>query len=123
MHRVLVVDDEPGIRHIVKLALERIDVVVSEAESGHHALEQLNATSIDVVIVDLTLPDINGINLMGRIRRIAPALPIVLISASTQLQSEANPARPTAVLEKPFKLEQLQNVILRALALRWHDVP
>lgn len=116
MHHVLVVDDEPGIRDIVRLALARVDVGVAEAASGAAAMTVLETLSPDAVIVDLGLPDMNGLDVIRRIRETEPTVPIVLMSASTQTDLAADAVQVSAILEKPFKLQRLQQVILRALA-------
>ncbi len=118
MSRVLVVDDECGIRHIVKLALSRIDMAVLESDSAESALAQFELTPPDVVLMDLRLPDMNGVELCRLIRQRHPTLPVVFMSASTELPQAAQQAGATAYLEKPFKLLQLQEVIRRSLATR-----
>lgn len=113
---VLVVDDEFGIRHIIRLALARIGIDVTEASTAETALAYARTTRPDAVITDLRLPTMGGMELTRRLHAIDPTIPIVFISASTRLAAEADAAQVGVFLEKPFKLERLQFLIERLLA-------
>lgn len=117
MARVLVVDDEFGIRHIIRLALERINISVLEAADAETALAIVSQLKPDVVITDLRLPTtMSGVELTHRIHAISPRLPVIFISASTELQTAADAARVGTFLEKPFKLHKLQAIIQQTLS-------
>jgi len=116
MHRILVADDEPGIRDIIHLSLSRINIAVDQAESGAHALQLLKTHRPSLVIADLRLPDMDGAELVHKIRLDAPSLPIVLVSASPDLEHMAAHLQVNAFLEKPFRLYQLQSLIQSILA-------
>lgn len=111
MIRTLVVDDEFGIRHIVKLVLNRMHIGVLEAETAAEALAVFEETRPDLVLMDLRLPDLSGMELTRRLRQVQPHLPIIFMSASTELGQAAEQSSATAYLEKPFKLAELQSLI------------
>ena len=66
--RVLVVDDEPAIRRLLHLTLEAHGYAVAEAESGHEALAVAAAWKPDIIVLDLGLPDIDGVEVVRRVR-------------------------------------------------------
>lgn len=113
--RVLVVDNEAGIRHIVRLALERINISVLEAADPHTALAMVLQSCPDLVIADVLLPGLDGVELTRRVRTIHPRLPVIFISASAQLQRAAVTAQVNLYLEKPFKLQTLQQKVQQIL--------
>ncbi|HET6318952.1 MAG TPA: response regulator transcription factor [Chloroflexota bacterium] len=78
--RVLVVDDEPQIRRALRLVLRANGYEVSEAATGEAALDALAVESFDLLILDLMLPDMDGVEVCRRVREWSP-LPIVVLSA------------------------------------------
>lgn len=78
--RVLVVDDEPAIRRLLRTSLTTQDWRVIEAGNGISALAAVKAEEIDVVLLDLGLPDMDGIEVIRQIRLVLPSLPIVVLS-------------------------------------------
>lgn len=116
MARVLVVDDEIGIRQIIRLALERINIAVVEASDPDLALTLVATLPPDLLITDFRLPTMDGLELVRRIREQHPRLPVIFISASIQLSQAAKAAQVGTILEKPFKLTQLQLAVQDLLA-------
>jgi two-component system, OmpR family, response regulator ResD len=78
--RVLVVDDEHALRRLLRLYLEREGYAVVEADNGLDALSMLQRNSIDLALVDIMLPELDGFSVLRRIRE-SSALPIILITA------------------------------------------
>ena len=78
--RILVVDDEADIRKIVRLILEKKGYAVSEASNGAHAVEYLNKGGVDLVIMDIMMPQMSGIEATAKIREISP-VPIMFLTA------------------------------------------
>ena len=79
-HRILVVDDEPDVRHAFARALKFAHFLPTEASSADEALERCNEHTYDVVILDFMMPDMNGIELLARIRRRQPFIRSIVIS-------------------------------------------
>lgn len=82
MRRVLLVDDHPvvreGIRRILRSAYD--DLTIAEAEDGEQALERFAASAWELVVLDISLPRKNGIEVLAHMHRVAPTVPIIVIS-------------------------------------------
>lgn len=85
-HQVLVVDDEPDVRSLVRLLLERAGYDVSEAIDGRAALRHIFSDVPDLVLLDVTMPDIDGWQTLQRIRDVTDVPVIMLTAASTELE-------------------------------------
>lgn len=85
-HNVLVVDDEPDVRSLVRLLLERAGYHVSEAVDGRAALRHIFSEVPDLVLLDVTMPDIDGWQTLQRIRDVTDVPVIMLTAASTELE-------------------------------------
>lgn len=79
-HRILIVDDEPDVRRAFARALRLADFVPTEASSADEALERCDEHTYDVVILDFMMPEMNGIELLARIRRRQPFIRSIIIS-------------------------------------------
>jgi len=114
--RILVVDDEPQIRRSLQINLENRNYDVATATSGEEALEALTHRKPDVVIVDLVLPSIDGIELTRRIREQSP-VPIIVLSAigDERKKVEALEAGADDYVTKPFGMEELAARVRSAL--------
>jgi UDP-3-O-[3-hydroxymyristoyl] N-acetylglucosamine deacetylase len=114
---ILVVDDEAQIRTTLRgvLSDEGFDVV--EAENGRAALEMLARQVPRLAIVDIWMPEVDGIDLVQRLRSQAPAVPIIVISGHGTIETAVRVIRDGAFdfLEKPFQLDALLRVVGRAL--------
>jgi two-component system, OmpR family, response regulator RegX3 len=82
MTRILVVDDEPAIREAVGYALGREGFEVAEAASGREALQAVRQTQFDVVVLDLMLPELSGLDVCREIRR-ESAVPVLMLTAKS----------------------------------------
>src|SRR5260221_294874 len=105
---VLVVDDEPPIRRFLRASLVPHDYRVVEAESGRQALEMLASERPDLVILDLGLPDIDGIEVLRRIRA-ASKVPVVVLSSRSDERTKVTALELGAddYVTKPFGMEEL----------------
>jgi two-component system nitrogen regulation response regulator NtrX len=114
---ILVVDDEEQIRSTLRgvLSDEGFDVV--EAENGRAALEVLRRQEPRLAIVDIWMPEVDGIELVQRMRTQSPAVPIIVISGHGTIETAVRVIRDGAFdfLEKPFPLDALLRVVGRAL--------
>jgi two-component system, response regulator PdtaR len=101
--RVLLVDDNPGFRTELRLLLEDFGVeVVAEGENGQEAVELATRTGADVVLMDLRMPVMDGLQAARVLRDSVPALPVIILSAyeDPALKSEAEAADAYAYLVK-----------------------
>ena len=81
--RVLLVDDEPELRRTLRRALARYGFEVLEAENGRVALELMRQQPFDVIVSDVRMPEMDGLQLLQRALRDFPLVPVVLMSAAT----------------------------------------
>ena len=112
--RLLVVDDHPNLRMLLRTTFEIIDVDVQEAGSAAEAMQRVAERTPDVIVLDVALPDIDGITLCQRLRAL-PAMaevPIVLLTGdSSANDDEGRAAGANALLRKPFSpLELLETI-------------
>jgi two-component system nitrogen regulation response regulator GlnG len=117
MPSLLIVDDESAIRFSFRELFEEEDLQVLAAESVASALEKFRAHTPDVVVLDLQLPDGNGLDVFREIRTGAPQCPVIIITAygTASTAIDAMKAGAFDYLVKPLNLEQLSQVLLRAL--------
>ncbi len=113
--RILLVEDDRGARESIKLLLTIDRHTVVEATDGVAAVELLKRQLFDLAIMDYFMPGMRGSELALHIRQIAPALPIVMITAYLEKLAEAD--KPVdAVLGKPFAIEDLRRAIAKLLS-------
>ena len=117
MATVLTVDDSPSIRQMIKVTLEPAGHSVIEAGDGAQGLARCQASRPDLVITDLNMPPMNGLELIRALRKL-PALtglPIVFLTTESNdaVKAEAKTAGATGWITKPFKPEQLLAVVAK----------
>ena len=111
---VLVVDDDPIIRTIVRDALEDDGCEVREAANGAEALAILDKETPDVVVLDMRMPVMDGWEFARRYRaRPGPHAPIVCVSAAANTNAWAEEISADGVVPKPFELRELVSVLSR----------
>ncbi|MCS6868598.1 MULTISPECIES: response regulator transcription factor [unclassified Thermus] len=118
MARILLVEDEPLVAHMVRRMLERAGHQVAWAASGQLALERLaqEAQGFDLVVCDLVMPGVSGVEVIREVRR-RGGPPVLALSASVSAQSqeEALKAGAQAFLGKPFEGQALLAQVERLL--------
>ena len=111
--RVLVVDDEPTVRTVARLMLERAGYAVEEAGDAAATVARLRASPFAVVLLDVTLPDRAGTELVPELRNLAPASRVVLTSGKGEEDFPNHGA--DGYLPKPFTKEQLLAAVRRVM--------
>ena len=101
--RILVVDDEPDIRNVLRILLSAHGYAVDEAENGLRAVEMVHAVEYDLIIMDIMMPELSGTDACARIRKISKA-PVLFLTAKDQDtdQSAAYGSGGDDYLDKPF---------------------
>lgn len=114
---VLVVDDEKNVRLTLRQALEDLGLTVETAEDGTEALDRLEKTEYDLMLLDLRMPGLDGLEVLQRTRRTAPDLPVVIATAHGTVQNAVQAVRRGAVdvLLKPISLDSLRDLVDRVL--------
>lgn len=119
VHSVLIVDDEPMARTLLRLMLVRAGFNVSEAANGYDALDKVKMSCPDVVLLDVMMPGMDGFAVCESIRKQEDMvdLPIIMLSAKTDLESinKGLRAGATKYLTKPISPEDLTEHVQDAL--------
>lgn len=115
--KILVVDDDPSIRNMLVIVLKEENYDVTAAESSESALKQLKAGNFDLVISDIKMPGIGGIELLKKIKVITPEVPVIMITAFASANDavEAMKLGAEDYITKPFNLEELKLIIDRCI--------
>jgi two-component system, OmpR family, KDP operon response regulator KdpE len=121
--KVLVVDDEPAIRRFLRTSLTAQGYLVSEAENGATALEQLRRSSPEILVLDLGLPDIDGFDIIERLRGQGSAIPIVVLSSRSDETGKVKALDLGAddYVTKPFGIDELLARIRTAVRHRLQE--
>jgi len=121
--RVLVVDDELGPRESLRMILKP-SYEIATAESGTVALQTIAGFHPDVVFMDIKMPQMDGIELLQRIKRLDPSIEVVMITAYASLDTVKNALTHGAFeyLIKPFSRKDLEDTARRALARRQTEI-
>ena len=111
--RALIVDDEKNIRRTLLLALESMGHEAMAAASGPLAIEELKASSYDVVLLDLKLSEESGLDVLQEILRVSPRTAVVMVTAYTSVETAVEAMRRGAFdyLPKPCPPDQVQQVL------------
>ena len=119
---ILLVDDDIDLRGILHRFLERSGFSVATAGNGREALERLEIQRVDLLLTDLMMPEISGIELIQTVRLRNLSIPIIAMSADADLRNDgslelAALAGAQVVLEKPFAMNRLIREVQRLLAV------
>ena len=116
--RVLIVEDDYAAQQAVVALLRQMGHTPIAADSATEALRILNsADAIDVVVSDVVMPKINGIEFAERVRRLRPSLPIVLVTGDSDAVDDVLASGAVAIL-KPYSPDTLRRVLKEALENR-----
>ena len=118
--QVLVVDDEANLRRVLAAMLTRDGCDVHMAENGEVALAFLRDHHIDLVITDLRMPKIDGMELLREVQRTDPSLPVVMLTAHGTVDNAVEALKLGALdyLTKPFDKDEIRTVLQKALRTR-----
>lgn len=118
-HRILAVDDEPGIARLIKVNLERAGYEVETAGDGAEAFELIQKNHYDLVLSDVMMPKMDGMELLAKIRENAPTanLPVILLTAKSQDAdvTQGYAAGTDMYLTKPFSPPELLTWVERVI--------
>ncbi len=112
--RILLAEDERGVREAIKYLLRVDEHLVIEADNGAEALEQFRREQFDLVITDYIMPQMRGDELAANIKNVAPNQPVLMISAYAE-ELAGGHARVDGLLRKPFTFQELRSTMARLL--------
>jgi DNA-binding NtrC family response regulator len=115
--RVLVTDDDRSALALLSEVLEKEGYTVLRAESSAEALKILSSQPVDLVLTDLRMPEIDGMQVLDQTQAMQKDVPVIVMTSSASIETTIEAIRSGAAdyLSKPFKLEQVRSVVLRAL--------
>lgn len=122
--RVLIVDDEPDIRKVVRMTLHKAGYDVLEAENGEKAIEVINSGEnrllLDVIVCDIRMPKVNGIEAIAYFRQNYPRVPLIVLTGFPDTDMATSLLRQGVVdyLVKPVEGEKLKASVARAMEQR-----
>ena len=117
MAKILVIDDEPGIRDLLDTLLSRKGYDVVLAESGQKGLEVFRRARPDVVVLDLKMPGMDGLTVLQQVRSLNPTQPVIMLTGAGTPDAElqARALGVTEFVEKAFSLHLLGDSLKRLL--------
>ena len=114
MATILLIDDEDQLRMLFQMALEGAGYRVLTAESGQHSLRLLQHQEVDLILVDIFMPDMDGLELIPLLRKTRPASKIIAISGGSWEWDYLDTAKSLGAhdtLKKPFNLQELLDAV------------
>ena len=118
--RLLIVDDEEALTFSLYQTFIKvpIEIEVITASSGEEALTKLNDTRFDIVITDIAMPGIDGLDLLSMIKAKSPDTRVLVITAygSNEREEEAYKRGAEKYIEKPFDLRDIKNIVLKMIS-------
>ena len=121
---VLVVDDEPDVRKVVRMTLEKAGYDVLEAEDGEKAIEEVkkdeNSLLLNLIITDIRMPNMNGIDVINYYRKEWPSVPLIVLTGFPDLDMATSMLQHgiSDYLVKPVEAEKLRASVAKALEQR-----
>ncbi len=119
MSKILIIEDEPAIRRVLMkiLSEENDSYLVEEAEDGLSGMEKIKNTDYDLILCDIKMPKMDGVELLEATKKIKPEIPIVMISGHGDMETAINTMRLGAFdyISKPPDLNRLLNTVRNAL--------
>ncbi|MCA1565554.1 MAG: sigma-54 dependent transcriptional regulator [Acidobacteria bacterium] len=120
MAQILIVDDEQGMRQLLSLVFGRAGHQVRAAENGRRAVEMLREAAADLIVSDVRMPDMGGIELLSAARELSPDTAVVMMTAFATVETarEAFKLGADDFIQKPFDVDELKLIVEKALELR-----
>ena len=120
MPHILLIEDDPRIRSIVEHGLSARGLVVTSSQDGRSGLEVVRKLEVDLVLLDLVLPCMGGLQVLGEIRSLRPRLPVIALTALDDAGSKVNglDAGADDYVTKPFSMDELAARIRARLRFR-----
>jgi signal transduction histidine kinase/DNA-binding response OmpR family regulator len=118
--KILIVDDDQGMRELIRLSLQKTGYPCLEAEDGAGLFQKISESSPALILLDINLPDRDGLTLLPKVLEMDPEICVVMLTGTIDIQTALSAIRLGAAdyLTKPFSFEELQVVISRVLEKR-----
>ena len=118
--RILIVDDEDIVVKSCQRSLAGSDYAVEVARGGPEALRKIDENSYDVLVVDIMMPTVNGLEVLQHVKKKQPAAEVIIVTGLSQTETalRAQELGAFAYLPKPFAPEEIQGLVAQALDKR-----
>jgi two-component system response regulator HydG len=115
--KILVVDDEQSHRTMLRAVLTKEGYDISEADDGNSAVKAVDDKSFDLILMDIRMTDMDGIEAMGEIKKMSPSIPIIMMTAYASVKTAVEALKSGAYdyLTKPLDIDELKILIKKAL--------
>ena len=115
--KILVIEDDPLFREYLKVALQKVNPKIRFFSAGKPALELLSSENPDLVITDLKLPDISGIEILAKVKEFNPAIQVIIITAYADMGNIIQSMQLNAydIIKKPFDMDRFLTVVRKVL--------
>ena len=119
-YKILVADDEVEGRVVIKEALTGLDVDVTEVENGQQALERATSQDFDLIVMDLAMPFVDGVEALKVIHMSEPDLPIIVVTGVQEEETKSLALKSGAniLIEKPFDLPDFVSGVRKLLGIQ-----
>jgi two-component system, NtrC family, response regulator AtoC len=114
---ILIVDDDEGVRQILAEALKGAGHTVAMADSGERAVSAVREAPVDLVILDMVLPRVDGLEVLREITTLRPETAVIMITGYASVETAIRAMKMGAVdyIVKPFRMEEVELIVARAL--------
>lgn len=118
--RVLIADDEPNARRILEILLQKLGCEVASAADGDGALALMRESPVDLLITDLNMPGMNGLELLAALRQEGYSFPVIVVTAYATVENAVAAMKQGAFdfIIRPLDVKQVEAVVRRALGVR-----
>ncbi len=125
MSKILVVDDEPGMRQIIARILNPQGYETIMGEDGAQGLEACRRETVELAIIDIRLPDKEGAEMLASLKKIRPTLPVIVLAGVGDIENAVELVRQGAsdYLSKPFKVEELLRMVRKTFTTQQTSAP
>lgn len=120
MKKILIVDDEENVRYSFRKFFRNANTSISEAHNGMEAINIIKKESFDLVLMDIEMPGISGLEAIQRVKAMQPNLPVIIMTAfgTTERVIGAMKYGAFEYIEKPFDIERLKKLVKEALSIQ-----
>ncbi|MGA2090365.1 MAG: response regulator [Endomicrobiales bacterium] len=115
--RILVTDDDSGIRQLLTCEFERLGYAVDAAFNGEEALEKLQQSKYDIIITDIKMPHVDGIQVLNAVKKSSPETEVIMVTGYATVENAVQAMKDGAYdfIQKPFNLDELGALVEKAL--------
>jgi len=115
--KLLIIDDEPSLRHLLRTILEELGYAIEEAENGQQGLDILHDTNFALILCDIRMPELDGLEFIRRALQVNPELTIIMMSAYGSVETAIDCVKQGAYdyISKPFRPDDVILTVKKAL--------